>query len=180
MDLNQCKLSRQEWDSIEIPVSLQEKQILKLIIQGYENVNIKMNDHLSLFSFVKIEINEENEYYLFQKYFEKPINECLTKYGKALKITLDVLKGTATKKLKTADTIRLQNLENNIKQNISNIYEFLLIELSNNLLKELNEKKTNYAFYLYTLIQLKKNTIQNINKFVVQFVDKLFDKIVLR
>jgi hypothetical protein len=41
MDLNQRKLTRSEWESIEVPVSFQEKDVLGLIIQGFHNVNIK-------------------------------------------------------------------------------------------------------------------------------------------
>ena len=43
MDLNQCKLSKSEWNSIEVPVCDQEKEILSLIMKGYNNVNIKYN-----------------------------------------------------------------------------------------------------------------------------------------
>jgi hypothetical protein len=36
MDLTQSKLTRAEWETIEIPVSPQEKQILQMIISGYQ------------------------------------------------------------------------------------------------------------------------------------------------
>ena len=39
MDLQQNKLSKAEWESIEIPSSEDEKNILKLIIKGFHNVN---------------------------------------------------------------------------------------------------------------------------------------------
>lgn len=173
MDLSQRKLTRNEWESIETPVSIEEKQILKMIIDGYENVNIRSNPHQSLFTFLKIEINQDIEYALYQKYFEKSIKETLEKYGKLIKIKLINLEGSALKRLKTADVIRLQNLENNIKQNNSIIFEFLLVDLCNKLLKELYQKKTNYAFYLYTLIQLKKSNIKNINFYIQDYVDKI-------
>ena len=41
MDLTQTKLSRTEWNGIEIPVSMREKEILRLIIQGFDDVNIE-------------------------------------------------------------------------------------------------------------------------------------------
>ena len=41
MDLTQRKLNKSEWDSIEIPVSQSEQKILKLIIEGFNDVNIK-------------------------------------------------------------------------------------------------------------------------------------------
>ena len=58
MDLTQRKLNKSEWDSIEIPVSQSEQKILKLIIEGFNDVNIKTNEHKSLISFLKIEHNK--------------------------------------------------------------------------------------------------------------------------
>lgn len=175
MDLTQRKLSRDEWNSIENPISTDEKQILKMIIDGYDDVNIRSNHHLSMISFIKIENSTDAEYFLYQKYFEKLISEPLQKYGKTLKIVLDTLAGSSLKRIKSADSIRLQNLENNIKNNTSNIFEFLLIELCGSLLKDLYNKKTSYAFYLYTLIQLQKSNIKNINQYVKSYIDKLIE-----
>ena len=38
MDLTQKKLSKAEWNNIEVPFPDEEKNILKLIIDGYHNV----------------------------------------------------------------------------------------------------------------------------------------------
>ena len=54
MDLAQRKLSKEEWDSLEVPVSQDELRILKLIQDGYDDVNIVYNDTLSLINFIKI------------------------------------------------------------------------------------------------------------------------------
>ena len=43
MDLYQQKLSKLEWDSIEIPVTQQEKKIIEFIKNSYSNVNNKFN-----------------------------------------------------------------------------------------------------------------------------------------
>ena len=41
MDLEQRKLTKAEWDSIEKQIPAAEKEILQMIITGYNNVNIK-------------------------------------------------------------------------------------------------------------------------------------------
>ena len=41
MDLSQKKLSKSEWNNIEIPFPEKEKKILKLICDGYHNIDIK-------------------------------------------------------------------------------------------------------------------------------------------
>ena len=69
MDLNQRKLSKSEWNSIEIPVSQDELAILNLIKQGFSDVNIRINKTSSLFSFLKIEYSQQMEDYLYNKHF---------------------------------------------------------------------------------------------------------------
>ena len=69
MDLKQIKLSKSEWDSIEIPVTDKEKEVLTLIMNSHNDVNIKINKTDSLFTFLKIEFNTEIEEFLFNKYF---------------------------------------------------------------------------------------------------------------
>jgi hypothetical protein len=179
MDLTQSKLSRAEWQTTEKKVSENELIILKLIVNGYHNINIRHNENMSLYTFVKIEQTEEVEYFLFQKYFQEQCQTMIKKYGKGTPLSnIEVVTSpsktsTTSKALKTADTIRIQNLDNHIKESKDVIIEFLLIGLSLQLVKNLQEKNQKYAFYLYTLIQLKKTSIHNINKHVLVFLDKI-------
>ena len=69
MDFSQTKLTKMEWESIEIPVSETEKRVLHLIQEGYGNLNVKYNDNGSLLSFMKMEYSPEIEMYLYSKYF---------------------------------------------------------------------------------------------------------------
>ena len=69
MDLQQLKLSKSEWQSIEVPVSDAEKNILLLITRGYNNVNIMYNANSSLLSYLKIEHSDIMEDYLYNKFF---------------------------------------------------------------------------------------------------------------
>ena len=172
MDLLQNKLTRKEWETIEEPIVEEEKKILKLLKDGYNNVNIKYNNKQSLFSFIKVDNNDGIEYYLFQKYFEEEINTILKKYGDGIdKKSINNNRSNQLKKIKSTDSLRIQNLDKNININKNKIFEYLLIELTYQLLRRIHKKKTDYAFYLYTLIQLKKTSINDINKYVMRFVD---------
>jgi len=171
MDLTQSKLTKEEWLSIEVPVSANEKRILKLIVDGYSDVNIRANDHQSMFSFVKIENTDETAYFLYKKYFEESVLYIISKYGKGSILETFSPFGSTIKSLKSADSIRIQNLEANIKQNRPLIFEFLLIDLCTELLKLFSKNNPEYAFYLYTLVQLKKSTIRHLNPCVVSFVN---------
>ena len=150
MDLSQTKLTRAEWETIEVPVSDGEKQILSMIISGYSDVNVRTNETQSLYSFTKIEQTSETEYFLYKKYFEDSIKITLQKYGKNTQIAIpqNPSSGSELKSLKSADLIRIQNLDNNIALNRSTIFEYLLIDLTKDLLKNLSKDNEQYAFYL--------------------------------
>lgn len=168
MDLTQTKLTKTEWNNVEIPVSDDEKRVLQLIKNGYEDVNIRLNINHSIFQVIKIEINSENELFLYKKYFENEIKEIVKKYGKQIEFSIN---SNITKQPKKVDIIRIENLDSQIKNKRSFIFEYTLLEFCRKILKSLYEKTTNYAFELYTIIQIKKASIPNINKFVLQFID---------
>jgi hypothetical protein len=179
MDLSQSKLSKREWETIEIPVSENEKKILKMMINGYEDVNIHTNDTQSMFSFIKIDQTPESEYFLYKKYFDEQVMTIVKKYCKDTPIETYIAKnihsGCELKSLKSADSIRIQNLENNIQLNRPYIFEFLLLDLTKELMKHIVNRKQKYAFYLYTILQLKKATIRNLNQYVMHFISKCLE-----
>jgi hypothetical protein len=80
MDLYQRKLSKSEWDSIEIPVSEEEITILKLITQGFSDTHIRTNKTNSLISFLKIEYTQQMEDFLYNKHFAKRMKDLLDRY----------------------------------------------------------------------------------------------------
>ena len=54
MDLTQRKLTKAEWEGIEVPVNAKEQEILELMKEGYHNVMIKYNKTQSLLSHSRI------------------------------------------------------------------------------------------------------------------------------
>lgn len=176
MDLSQRKLVKSEWESIEIPVSSQEKEILQLIKKGYRDVDIHTNSQQSLFSFVKIEQNTGTELLLFQKYFETQLKEIIQKYGKNTPELLNIGfpgAGGKLKSLKSIDKLRIENLELKINENKKHIFEYILHEMIHNLLKHVYKRKQKYSFYLYTLLQLRKATIPGLNTHFVDVMDQI-------
>lgn len=172
MDLSQSKLSKNEWNNTEIPVSDNEMVILKLITSGFHNVNIKINVNTSLLQIMKIDYNTEIECYLYKKYFENDINDMIKKYVK--KSQIDIVE--IPKKInspKKVDLIRIQNMTSNFELNKEKIFELIIINFCKKILKSIYEKTSEYAFYLYTIIHLKKCSIANINLYVNNFVDNV-------
>ena len=81
MDLTQQKLSKAEWLNVEVMVPENEKAILNIIIDGYENVNIRRNNTQSIVSVMKLDssISGINEH-LFNAYFRPTIEKFKTTY----------------------------------------------------------------------------------------------------
>lgn len=177
MDLSQRKLVKSEWESIEMPVSSQEKDILQMIKNGYHDVDIHTNSQQSLFSFVKIEQNQGTELLLFQKYFEAQLKEIIKKYGKNSSeldnLTFPGASGGKLKSLKSIDKLRIENLELKINENKKQIFEYVLLDMIHNLLRHVHKRKQKYSFYLYTLLQLRKATIPGLNTHFVDVMDQI-------
>ena len=70
MDFNQRKLIKSEWESIEVPVSNEEKHILNMIVKGSNNVNIRVNNNLSILSYLKIDFSEKINDFIYIKIVE--------------------------------------------------------------------------------------------------------------
>ena len=77
MDLSQTKLTKSEWVSIEISVPETEKQILKMIMDGFYNPSIRVPKTTSLSSFSKIPHTPEMEYYIFTNFFTPIIDSVI-------------------------------------------------------------------------------------------------------
>jgi len=165
-DFQQYKLTKKDWEALEVPVSDKEKNILKLVSEGYKNVNIKHNYAMSLLSYTKLSVESYTDEYvnkinifLFYRYFHKVIN----KICKKTNIPMNYPKNNNIN-LKKADIIRLDNTDNQVCYQ-DNIIEFVLL----NLIKKLEKKRCTKNYY--TLITLNELAITNKNKHVSKFIN---------
>ena len=174
MDLKQRKLNRNEWNSIEISVSQSEIDVLKLIMKGYRDVNIKINNNNSIFTFLKIEYSDKMEDYLYNKYLRKRTDkieedlQSLNSNYKKMKISNDI-------KLNSADKVRLDRFdEDSLKKN--DIYEFTLLTHIEKILyyKKRGDNKL-YHYHYYTLYKLIRNNILRLNTHINNITNRLLD-----
>jgi len=172
MLLNQSKLSKSEWNAIEVPVDENEKVVLELINNGYQNVNIIFNNNNSLFSFLKIEQTPEMEDHLYNVYFGKKVASLKKKYN-CETLTISALSSPTIKK---ADIIRLQKNDPE-KMNQENAFEYLLLEQVEYILKyHKKEKKTKWMFHYFTLFKLVRNNISHLNRHIICIVNWVMNK----
>jgi len=174
MDLKQRKLNKSEWNGIEVKVSPAELSVLHLITQGYHDVNIKINNNNSIFSFLKIEFSEKMEDYLYNVFFRE---KCVLIEDQILLIdpTYKKNKIIADVKIKTADKIRLDRFSP-IEIASYDIYEFMLLNLLKHCLasKQIDDLK-NFHYYYYSLYKLIKNNIAFLNRHVRILTEKILN-----
>ena len=163
MDLDQNKLSRQEWNNLETKVSNEEQTILNILDKGYENNNISINKNSSLNEILKIDVSEGIDKYLYNKYFKKTIDDIHKKYALEKK-DYSGFETIKLQKIKSADMVRLQNIDATIEREKDIIFEYNLIALYKNMLKYYKKDDKRYICCLYTILQLFQSKIKNVNQ----------------
>jgi hypothetical protein len=113
--LTQVKLTGDEWNSVEIMEPEEEMRILKLIIDGFHDVNRVFNPHLSLISRLKITATPEMEDYLFDEYFRKRVERVIAAMMRGhgdgdSSVGAYEIKSKSKKTMKKVDLMRIQNM----------------------------------------------------------------------
>lgn len=163
MDLKQTRLTREEWNNIEIQVPEQEKHILHLIVDGFDNTDLFYNNNKSLISLMKIEPTQEIHEYLYKTYFEEQV----VSFSKKTNHTYTPL--TIKKQINKKYQIRIDNTNNNIEQMKAIAFEFMLLELIQQTITAPKKSSQSLKGY-YTLVQLLAPTISHINTPLLQFI----------
>jgi hypothetical protein len=196
MDFTQGKLTKSEWDGVEVPDSHDEQQIYQLIKDGYHNVNIVRNSSQTLLQYMKIAPSDEMHAHMHELYFKTHVDEMREAFGLS-----DFETNTDKKKLvKKADLIRIQNTTSNLDDQKTKIYEFILLGLLLNLLNNrfphmyphwkqcvqgVSESKRKRApplpatvparpkwmYYFYSICLLRRNSIEHMNPHVQAFLE---------
>ena len=174
IDLYQKKLSKAEWDYMEIPESKDEVEILNLIKRGFSDVNIKYNTAKSIIGILKTSTTEEVMVFLYNKYFKKKIEEICTEYEYTGYNSEEVIGKNKNIKIKKIDEMRIVN--NNFQEDNDKIYEFVLIEIIEQLLERYQDKDAYWYYYYYTLKFMKNNEIDHLNTYVIHFANSVLEK----
>lgn len=188
MDLLQRKLTKDEWNGIEIPISDVEKYILNLIIKGFHDINIKDNENISIVDYLKIKKSNGINIHLYYTYLLPKILNEIKKYNflKKLDYNISLNESKAFLKIKNADIIRIKNSEKYLLTNNNNIFEHKLIEeclsmihlYSISIKTKNNEENIDNKLWLkhyYTLKILLTYSIKNVNECLIILFNRIFD-----
>jgi hypothetical protein len=199
MDFTQGKLTKSEWDGVEVPDSHDEQQIYQLIKDGYHNVGIVRNSSQTLMQYMKIAPSDEMHAHMYELYFKTHVDEMREAFGLS-----EFETNTDKKKLvKKADLIRIQNTTSNLDDQKTKIYEFVLLSLLLNLLNSrfphmyphwrdhvqgTKKKKApalppapparpKWMYYYYSICLLRRNSIEHMNPHVQAFLDHVIARV---
>jgi hypothetical protein len=195
---NQVKLSKSEWDYTEIPEPQSEQDIMRMIISGFNNVNIFKTAQQSLISFLKIQPSDEMHFHLYSTFYKAEIatllrrhkkNECdyLAKLAsdqspsslpsesepqKDLFSSWKGIRGQA-KEIKKIDRMRIDNIKTDPSQ-MTGIYENVLLGVLDKMLEHKYNRvaalRPKWMYYYYSLSVLFNNRIEHLNANVNSFV----------
>ena len=145
----QGRLTKSEWNNMEIPVSPDELTVIKLIRDSYHNVQLKMNHHSSMIGILKTSSSPEMHAHLYQKHFEQLIRDMVKTFQLIPAFSCDANlkqgdKGDGGKKsgkykiaeIKKVDAIRIKNNESAISTQSKNIFENTILKICKLLLTE--------------------------------------------
>jgi len=169
MDLTQRKLTRAEWNSIELPISEDELRITTLIKEGYHDVNIKKNYTMSLLKYMKVPYSDGIDIYVYVHYLQ---NELLS-LGKKYKLVIKQVEFNS-KMMKKADIIRFSNTDKHIDEQKSNIFEFVILGFLEKIykvrldgksskLKKKSEINYTWVYYYFTIKKIINYNVGLIN-----------------
>ena len=125
MDFNQDKLTKNEWNGTEIPISKEEKEILQMIRHGYHDVNYNYNKNQSLLGILKIEPSDDMMNYLYATYFDNLVQKMIKRYDLDYKVQFN-----AKKKAKKGDMMKIQNAIKDISKIRDKVYEYTLLDVT--------------------------------------------------
>lgn len=169
MNLNQNKLSKYEWDCLEIPCSPEEKLIFNMIIDGFDNVNLIYNNSNTIQNFLKLN-NKNLDEHIFNLMIESKLNELYKNY----KIKY-IKKSKLETKINKSDLFRLENIIKNLDDKKKYLVEFIILDLLEILLKNKNELNLEFIKAFYSIKIILNNKLENFNKIFNDELSKILD-----
>jgi len=185
--LIQVKLTGDEWNGVEIMEPEEEMRILKLIIDGFHDVNMVFNPNLSLISRLKITHTPEMEDYLFDEYFKKRVERILSVGGFHTRSNRFEITGKSKKVMKKVDLMRIQNMnttfggsgdtyDHHIMNTIDNMIEVKKSGVAPQGTVTTTVGQNEWLKHYYTLKLMLKKSVAGINAHIIDFANYIIEE----
>uniref|UniRef100_A0A6C0CKI9 Uncharacterized protein n=1 Tax=viral metagenome TaxID=1070528 RepID=A0A6C0CKI9_9ZZZZ len=172
MDLNQEKLTKTEWESTEIPISEDEKEIMRLIMTGYHDINHIYNKKKSMLNYLSLQPNINLMEHIYNAYYKEKIDKLKKKYA----LDFEDLEKIKFSRVNSTEKVKLDNLSNKIKECQDKIFEYILLYLSEGILRyKVKKNWDKFNKFYYTLFHIIQFKITNIIPKVKLFASKVLE-----
>jgi len=171
---NQSKLTRREWEGLEVPLPPEELAIMKMIVAGWHDPTICTNPRQSLLSVTKLGSLSAANDILYDRYLRGRVEALANEIG----LSAPVIGGANKKgkkgggvKLTAADTIRLANTSADVLQSRPDIWEATLLMFAAAIMHDWSN-----AVGYYTLARALEAQVDGTNPYVLEFVREVLEK----
>jgi hypothetical protein len=176
--LAQTKLTKKEWEMVEIKVTPDKLEILEMMEQGYDNDKITCYKLQSLVSFLKLENTNEIDNYIYEQFFKKDVTKLISLLSSPENITFSHPTKSLKNKVKKSDMIRITHNTTNIIS--ENTYEYILLQFIEKILlsksvRRKSKSTEDWKFYYFTLYKIQQTFVPNTNKIILVFLSAIFE-----
>ena len=123
MDFTQRKLTKAEWESIEVPIVPQERRICELIQKGFHDVMTSQNNTVTLIHYCKVTPSADMDQYIYTQYLLPTLQTLAKKHNCVL--PPQTTAATAIK-IKKADIIRFAYTDKQLVLHKAEIFEYVV------------------------------------------------------
>jgi len=169
MALQQTKLTRAEWNGIEVPLPIDEKSILAMLVTGYNQLDARYCNKPSMLSYMKMDNKPETHDFIYETYFRDTLIKLLRHYSVP---ESDWPQSSSKKKLKKADVFRVQNTTGQLEEKRNLIVETILLDMLETLLP-IQSQSLEWCRVVYAVQRILSFEIPRMNTHVVSAITRL-------
>ena len=179
--LIQVKLTGEEWNGVEIMEPEDEMRILKLIIDGFHDVNMVFSVHQSLISRLKISHTPEMEDHLFDEYFKKRVERVISVGGLHNRTNRFEITVKSKKVMKKVDLMRIQNM-NTTFGGSGDTYDHHIMNTIEAMMEVKNGSTAGgfgpneWMKHYYTLKLMLQKSVSGINAHIIDFANYIINE----
>jgi hypothetical protein len=162
MDLQQRKLTKDEWDSVERPMPESEMRIIQLIQDAYSNVTLKRNQTPTILQHLKVQDSDAIDRYVYTKYLQKDFKKVVG-YSKSNPIEIQKVKSDEGS-VKKRDIMRFANTDAQLEQIRDSLFEYIVLDILKTTLKQREKNNESWPIGCYTLCVLTSYSVTGCNR----------------
>ena len=179
MDLTQRRLSRNEWEAIEVPVTEEDLRVGRMLLEAAHAPGLRRNRALSLSAYLQIARTPATSHHFWTEYLQP---ELATGQGGCARSAparhgfAQVLRKGRAPTLRSADRIRLRNAGQTLRLpgKRESIFEFVLIDLIKAVYHaRVHGAPRDWLAPYYALRTLRTRSVANLHETLVAGIDEM-------